>query len=311
MVIFLAILNNIFINIQEASLHYFTLVLIVLSSLLLTSLSTFARYNEIITVENDILTLVQELTKNQKMDEIIDFSHPKQQREVVDFIMIQKALKLGGLDIKFNFRPGFYDARNLKALASGHLLVSFDSIWLSEAKKMNDSVYISKPVVKKGDFWAGVYTSPNNKKALSIKTLDDFKQLSLVSSKVWATDWATLKAINPRQLNNEGNWFSMAKLVSIGWVDAMLVSFNKTEPFTYKSNEYHIVAVNGVKIKLDDSRHYCVSKKHPLGEKTFKALEKGLAILQAQQAITKAYNQVGFFNSRVANWKVLNEDEVN
>ena len=274
--------------------------------ILLCASSSHAQHTETITVERDILTLARQLIKDQPIASVTDFSAPQMQRDVVDFVMIQKALKLGGMDIKFDFRPGYYNARNLRALASGHLLISFDSVWLSQAQKMKDDVYISKAVIKKGDFWAGIFTSPNNKKALNVKTLEDFRQLSIVSSHIWAADWATLQTINPRKLSNEGNWLSMAKLVSIGWVDAMLVTFNKTEPFQYQSDEYHLVAVNGVKIKLDDSRHYCVSKNHPLGAQTFKALEKGLAILQSQNAITNAYHQVGFYNSKVANWKVLN-----
>lgn len=274
--------------------------------ILLCASSSHAQHTETITVERDILTLARQLIKDQPIASVTDFSAPQMQRDVVDFVMIQKALKLGGMDIKFDFRPGYYNARNLRALASGHLLISFDSVWLSQAQKMKDDVYISKAVIKKGDFWAGIFTSPNNKKALNVKTLEDFRQLSIVSSHIWAADWATLQTINPRKLSNEGNWLSMAKLVSIGWVDAMLVTFNKTEPFQYQSDEYHLVAVNGVKIKLDDSRHYCVSKNHPLGAQTFKALEKGLAILQSQNAITNAYHQVGFYNPKVANWKVLN-----
>ena len=279
-----------------------------LVGILLCSSSSRAQHIETITVEKDILALAEQLTKDQPIETIEDFSAPNMQRDVVDFVMIQKALKLGGMDINFDFRPGYYNARNLRTLASGHLLISFDSVWLSEAQKMKDDVYISKAVIKKGDFWAGIFTSPHNQKALSVKTLKDFKQLSVVSSNVWAADWATLQAINPRKLSNEGNWLSMAKLVSIGWVDAMLVTFNTTEPFQYQSKEYHIVAVDGVKIKLDDSRHYCVSKKHPLGAQTFKALEKGLAILQNQNAITNAYHQVGFYNAKVANWTILNPD---
>lgn len=298
-------------KLKVASLHYFTFILFIVSGSLLISLPTKAlptitQYNATITVEKDVLEMAKQLTKTIPATQVNDFTNTKLQRDVVDFIMIQKALKLGGMDINFDFRPGHYNARNLRTLASGYLLMSFDSVWLNEAKKMADSVYISRAIIKKGDFWAGIFTSPTNQKALNIKTLEDFKRLSIVSSKVWTTDWATLKAIGPQKLTNEDNWLSMAKLVSIGWVDAMLVSFNKTEPFVYQTDEYHIVAVDGIKIKLDDSRHYCVSKKHPLGKKTFEALEKGLAILQAQNAITKAYYQVGFYNSRVAKWRILN-----
>ena len=98
----------------------------------------------------------------------------------------------------------------------------------------------------------------------------------------------------------------MAKVVSLGWVDAMLAPFNSSSPFEYKENKYHIVAIDGIKVSLNDSRHFLVSKKHPRGKETFEALQKGLKILKDKNAFTKAYKDIGFINSEVNHWKVLN-----
>jgi hypothetical protein len=247
-----------------------------------------------------------ELAKGRPAIEIDNFVGPNSQREVVDFVMVQRAIALGGMDLEFEIRHGNFDARNLKLLASGSLLVSFDSIWLAQAQLLADKVYISKAVVKKGDFWAGVYTAPTNTSALKIKTLSDLRRHSAVSSKIWRTDWQTWSAIKPAKLVHESNWFSMAKLVSNRWIDVMLVTFPKEPPFVHQDDNFHLVAVEGVKVILDDSRHYCVSRQHPLGAQTFAALERGLEILQQQGAIERAYRQSGFINDAVKDWKVLN-----
>ncbi|MFT4925990.1 MAG: hypothetical protein ACI8WB_002085 [Phenylobacterium sp.] len=259
-----------------------------------------------ITVETDIYHYAMDVLKGREAIDVDDFSGPMVRRDIVDFILVQKAIALGGFDIHFTFNHGNYDARNPKLLAKGLLLVSFDSIWLSRAEQMKEDVYISQPIVRKGEYWAGVYTSPDNSSALAIKTLDDLRRHSVISSRAWKTDWATLLAINPRQLVNESDWLSMTKMVSRSWVDVMLIPFTKETPFQYQGNGYKVVAIPGVKVMLDDSRHYLVSRKHPLGAQTFAALQRGLAILRKQGAIVKAYQQCGFLNEEVSDWVILN-----
>lgn len=261
-------------------------------------------------IETDIYFYALNILAGRHPIELTDYSGENSQRDVVEFIYIQQALKLGGLDIDFHFTHGNYDARNPKLLARGLLLISLDSIWLSEAKKIVEHVYISEPVIRRGEYWAGVYTSINNHSAKAIRSLDDLRRHSIVSSSAWHTDWVTLQHINPVKLIDESDWIGMAKMVSKGWVDVMLIPFTPTRPFTYSGKDYELVAIEGVKVMLDDSRHILVSRHHPLGKVTFEALERGLKILRQRGLITKAYNQSGFFNPLVKDWILLNSPEV-
>lgn len=260
-----------------------------------------------ITVETDIYKYAMEIMGDKTALEIEDFTGKNSLRDVAEFILVQKALALGGSDIKFSFTLGNYDAKNTRLLRDGLLLIGFDSIWYSQVKDLQADVYISDPIIKKGDYWAGIYTSEANKNIIEIKTIDDFKKLSVISSRHWLVDWQTLTEISPMKLKHEEEWLAMAKLVDLGWIDVMLAPFTKNRPFSYQGDNYKIVAIEGVKIALNDSRHFVVSRKHPLGEETFKALQKGLKILRSQGVIDKAFRQVGFFNPHVQNWKVLNQ----
>jgi len=260
----------------------------------------------VISIERDILEMSNRYLDGKSISEFEDFTSPYCQRDIVEFIVVQKALYEGGFKHRFHFEPGNFDARNTRLLLSGDLLLSFDTLWSNFALEHQDKLFVSDPVIRKGEFVAGVFVSVKNAKKLKVKTLEDFKQLSLVSSSDWHVDWLTLTAIKPRQLIDEEDWVSMAKLVSKGWVDAMLVSFNNTEPFYYKGPAYKIVALEGVKVALDDSRHFVVSKRHRLGQETYDALQLGLKKLRQRGYITKAYRQCGFFNSAVENWTLLN-----
>ncbi len=260
-----------------------------------------------VSIETDIYHYAQEILAGQSPLTIEDFSGKNSQRDVIELILVQKALALGGLQVKFSYVLGNYDAKNIQLLQQGLLLISFDSMWNSHISNLKEDIYISDAVIQKGEYWAGIYTSPLNKEKLSIKNLAQFKQLTITSSKHWYVDWKTLKQIEPKALIHQEEWLSMAKLVSLGWVDAMLAPFTPEKPFSYQGSNYEIVALDDVKIALNDSRHFVVSRKHHYGKETFVALQKGLKILREQGLIKKAYQQSGFFNDGVKDWTVINQ----
>ncbi|BBN81325.1 hypothetical protein PA25_13100 [Pseudoalteromonas sp. A25] len=258
-----------------------------------------------VTIEEDIYGYAQTILGEQTVHNIDNFKHPLCQRDVVEFVIIQKAIKLGGLQLNFKFSLGNYDARNIRLLLDGLLLVSFDTLWYQELNKHTNKLYISDPIIRKGEYVAGIYTSANNIKTLNNKIGEDLSSVSIVSSSAWHTDWQTLKALKPKSLEDESDWIVMAKMVSRGWVDAMLVSFNNKSPFQYTGDGYHIQAFEGVKVPLQDSRHFAVSRSHPLAEETFKALQIGIKQLREQGFIERAYRQCGFFNDTVKEWRPI------
>ena len=282
---------------------YFLLFL----SLIIITTSTLAQQVKVpITIESDIYHYAQEIIAGQAVLDIKDFSGPHSQRAVVEFILIQQALALGGSDIEFSFAVGNYDARNIKLLQSGLLLINFDSMWLSQISAFSEEVYISDAIIRKGEYWAGLYTAIDNQKALATKTLGDFQQLPVVSNKNWYVDWQTLTQLNPKALIHDEEWLSMAKFVSRQWVDVMLAPFTLVKPFSYQGGGYQIIAIDGVKIALNDSRHFIISKKHPQGKEAYLALQKGLKILRQRGTIIKAFQQSGFFNEQVQDWHIIN-----
>ncbi len=257
-----------------------------------------------ITVETDIYFYAKDIIGKTPILDITDYSGKNAQRDVVEFILIQQALLLGGADIQFNFIYGNYDARNLKLLNEGLLLLSFDSLWLSATEQYKDNLYISEPLIRKGEYYAGVFTSEQNVANYNAKTLS-LSDMTIVSSKDWHVDWVTLQSLKPKKLVHESDWIVMAKMVSRGWIDGMLAPFKKQHNFSYIGPDYKIFAIPNVKVALNDSRHFVVSKKHPLGQQTFEALQRGLKILRDRGLIEKAYREAGFLNDDVKDWRTI------
>ncbi len=279
---------------------------LILSLLLFVNQHAFAKSPSIdVTVETDIYYYAKEIIGDKDIMAVSDFSGVNSQRDVVEFILVQQALKLGGFDAEFNFLQGNYDGRNIKLLRKGLLLTSFDTIWRSALINDDSNVFISEPVIRKGEYFAGLYTNKANLARLASMNLTHLNDISVVSSRDWHVDWITLQSFKPKQLLHESDWIVMAKTVSRGWVDVMLAPFTNQQPFQYSGPDYRIYAIPNIKIALQDSRHFVVSKHHPLGEAAFNALTKGLKILRENGTIERAYRQAGFLNSETESWRVI------
>lgn len=262
--------------------------------------------NILIYIRDDVYEDYLQFVNNRDIDTIDSFSGKTIRRDVVDMIIAQQALKLGGFDHQFSYAPGKVNFRNTKMLQEGKLLISFDSYWQQDALAIEDKVYISAPVIRSGEYIAGIYTSPKNSKVLNIKSLNDLSELTAVSTPLWRTDWQTLSELPLKELIREDSWLSMARMVNIQWVDFLLMPFNSTTDKSFTMEKVHLVPVKKVGVVLNDSRHYVISTAHPKGKEAIDAINKGLKLLRAKGAITKAYQQAGFFINK-KNIHILNE----
>jgi len=227
--------------------------------------------------------------------DINNFSGKTIRRDVVDMIIAQQALQLGGFNHNYKYMAGKLNFRNTKMLQQGRLLISFDSYWLNDAKALNDDVYISDAVIRKGEYVAGIYTSEKNTKVLTIKSLNDLKALTAISTKKWRTDWQTLQALPLKELVNEDEWLSQARMVNLQWIDFLLMPFHSTADQSFTMEKIHLVPVKNIGIALNDSRHFVISSKHPSGKEAITAINIGLKKLRNGKQIVKAYTEAGFF----------------
>ena len=257
---------------------------------------SYARKNSVlIYIRDDVYIDYLQFVADRDISLIDNFSGKNIRRDVVDMIIAQQALKLGGFNHRFSYAPGKVNFRNTKMLQNGKLLISFDSYWKQDALPLSEKVYISDEVIRNGEYIAGIYTSPKNKKTLAVKELSDLKGLTSVSTPKWKTDWETLQQLPLKKLTRDDSWLSMVRMVNIQWVDFILMPFNSTPDRSFTMDKVHLIPVKNIGVVLKDSRHFVISKSHPKGREAFIAINKGLKILRQQGAIVKAYQQAGFF----------------
>ena len=236
---------------------------------------------------------------------ITEFNSPFLRRDVADMVVLQQALALGGFTKKFNYIPGKVNFRNTKMLENGELLLSFDSYWLTDAKAIANKIYISDPVIKKGQYLAGMFASPNNKKVFAVTSVDQLAELTAVSTPKWQTDWQTLSTLPLKKLVREDEWLSQARMVHMQWVDFMLMPLFNTPDGNYQLEKIHLKMVPNLAMLLNDSRHFVISRNHPQGKAAFTALNSGLKQLRSTGKIELIYTRAGFLVDH-AHYNILN-----
>lgn len=271
--------------------YFFSLVL----SLTCSAQTVLPKPEEIpVYIRDDVYEDYLKFLNGRPVLTIVDFRGATMRRDVADMVLLQQALALGGFTKTFYYQPGKFNFRNTKLLENGDSLLSFDTYWLNDAKALSDKVYISDPVVRRGEYLAGIYASPENKPVFNIRTLTDLQNFTAVSTPKWRTDWATVSALPLKGLIQEDEWLSQARMVHMKWVDLMLMPFFHDQQGIYQLEQLRLKVVPGVAILLDDSRHFVFSKQHPHGKHAYEALNKGLKILRQNGRIEQLYKQAGF-----------------
>ncbi len=227
--------------------------------------------------------------------------------EIVEMIILQQALHRGGLKEKVIFEP--HPTANfgeIPSIVDGSILMYGRSMWLQDSVDYQGSLYISEPVIKYGEFEAGLYYNAN-KKSLSNTSLEQLSELKVVANPRWLADWRALLNSPMNMVNFIGPWVNMMAIVNAGIADTMLINFSVSQNLQLVFAEELYVPLNGLKVVLPDSRHFIVSKLHPKGKKVFNALQKGLKRMRQEGKIRSLYEQAGVFNNKVLDWKIVNE----
>lgn len=228
--------------------------------------------------------------------------------EIVEMIILQQALHIGGLEESVIFEP--HEIANLGEIASivdGSILMYGRSMWMQTSADYQGSLYISEPVIEYGHFEAGLYfnTQASNLEQTSYAELEELK---VVSNPRWNADWRALRNSPMSVQNFIGPWENMLAMVDAKIVDVMLINFSVSRDLDLIFGGKRYRPIKGLKVVLPDSRHFVVSKKHPKGKVVFQALEKGLRIMREQGKIRRLYQQAGVFNHLVQDWEVVNKN---
>lgn len=266
---------------------------------------TFAANIKVV-VPTDVYKDYLKFIGNKNPLKLKEFSGEHSRRDVVELVLLQQALSEGGITDRISFIQADSYARIQAQVKSGAVLMAANTLWLTDIEAMKSNVFVTEPMIKRGEFEAGFYTISSNKKALAVKTLEELKALSVISNKAWTVDWETLSVVGFEKMINSVTWNSMVRMVKENRGDVLLSPFQYSSDFSFESSGQKFIPIPNLKIGLMGSRHLIVSKKNPEGKRVSKGLNKGLKLLRKNGVLKKAYQGSGFFNTRVKDWIKVN-----
>lgn len=228
---------------------------------------------------------------------IIDnFESSRSNRVVVDMVLLQQAIKLGGMDIHLSFYGQPNPARAQAEVKEGKAVVLAFETWACD---FDDSVYMSDTIINDGEFLKVVVGRPDNKKLFKkVTSIDGWKELTAITGHTWSIDQNTLKEMEVKHIYLAYRYDLQLLMLHEGRADLGLyehatISKNMPEGLTI---------VPGITVGLRGTRHFMVSKLHPMGQSLFEAIQKGIKILKNRGAFRKAYAECGFFAKEIESW---------
>ena len=237
---------------------------------------------------------------------ITDFSGRHSRRDVVELVLVQQALQRGGCRQQVRFISGPTYLRILAELASGRAALSATTVWKHDLDQRAPALRPSLATVQQGQFSVGIYTATGNSKALAVDSRQALQQLTAVSNKNWVSDWQTLSALGLKDLFHNQQWLSMVRMVAAQRVDILLAPFQTSTDLALQVDDIRLLPIPRVKVQLQGSRHFAISRSYPGSTELAGCLNDGLKKLAEEGVINRAYRQSGFFHPAVADWQSLN-----
>lgn len=261
-----------------------------------------------IAVTTDIIADYQRFVGSRNIAAIRFYGGAGARRDVIELVLLQQALQLGGFDQAVAIVGEQTYRRTLHQVANGELIGSGALVWRADTADLRNELFVSSAVVEDGEFIVGLYTAPQNLRALSA-TPKTLRELTAVTSLDWKTDQLTLQALGFKQVHLTNTWVSIVRMLYAQRGDITLAPFQAGDDMALESQGVTLVPIPNIKVALQGSRHWIVSRKHPSGRAYFAALERGLAQMRRKGTIHRAYRESGFFNSAVAQWPLLKAPE--
>ncbi|WNO09445.1 hypothetical protein [Teredinibacter sp. KSP-S5-2] len=275
--------------------------------LFLFSLPSYSQQPLIIYANSGVMEIYDDFIAGRNKVDINDYTLNSlhSSRSVTETLLFEQALALGGFDKKIKLASERIDYDNkLYLLLSGKALAYTEAFYLDDFLPHQNDLLISDPVIRKNEYFVGLYTSPDNKKALSA-TADSLGELTATSNNTWVQDWKALNSIGLKKVYHVASWIYMIKMVKNQQADFILSHFQPGPEMRLMWEGHNLVPIPNLKLALPGSRHFVISKKHPNGPELFEALNKGIKILRESGRVSKAYEQAGIFNARVKDWVPL------
>lgn len=235
-----------------------------------------------------------------------DYAHRLSRRDVVEVALVQRALRIGGMNNEIFLKPIDGYLRIAQQVDRGNVTLTGTSIVNHDPSAQKLNIVYSPPLIHFGEFFAGIYTSPDNRKAMAAKTIKDITALRFVVNHHWFMDRMLLAQLKITDVIQVNSWESMTRMVIAGRADALLAPFPANPNLAIDADPTTpLIPIPNFRVEFPTERALLITKQHPDAEAIRLALIKGIDSLHKSGEINRAYTASGFFNTTTASWKTL------
>ncbi len=242
------------------------------------------------------------LAKKQKQAFELTYMDMKDiHRGIIRLVIFEQALHKVGLKAKIEFVTSPNAQRSQYMVQTGQVLLSMKLFTDDSTPK---GILKSSALIGYKDRIRGIHGLKSNHALMNVKTLEDLKNFSAVTTITRESDFKLLQKIGPSNLQLVNKREFIFTRIAYRNVDFTIFAIEKE--FEVKHEAITLAAVPGLLIQTNSSMHFLISKKHLHGQMVFQALEKGLAKMQEQGLIKMYYQHVPQTEPDSKHWKIVN-----
>jgi methyl-accepting chemotaxis protein len=247
---------------------------------------------------------LEKWTRQTPVQQIERFDSPYANRPTVDLVLQLQALAASGLDFDYQLSTHTNHGRAVIEVAQGYADLTAETVWDSEIRA-SEALLATSPVIRNGEFEKGLYALPANQRLLNASLPDQFGEFVGVTVFNWTVDVQLLENLGLKRIERVSKSENMFQLIRDGRADFALLEFGASNDMSIEQNGTKLVPVPQCKVALPGSRSWIISKQSPHAELLMQSFEKGLVALRRDGRIERAFGECGFFNPKVARWRLV------
>lgn len=259
-----------------------------------------------IVVQGDVYQDYVKFLGSRNVLDIKSYGGAHTRRDVVEMVLLQQALQLGGENRPLHFMQVNSTSRIAKLLSQNQADISGTSQWKELADTNAAHLAVSQALISEGKFMAGVYFPADHPGLKKIQQQpESIKNFTAVCARAWTSDRTALKQLGSPILLTE-NWTSILGMLKKKRADFVLAPFQASPDISFKTDTIVLKPVPGIQVSLAGSRHFLLSKDAENAAALEQKLNHGLQELEKNGRIRQAYRESGFEDPRTLTWRRLN-----
>lgn len=255
-------------------------------------------------IPTDVMDDYQQFLDGRNPSEISHFSGTYSRRDVVELALFMREMQQRLPELTIDLVAIDNYAIGLEQVRTGKISALATTCWLADLRPYLEDTLISDAIVQDGQSRVGLFCLATNKTAHALTSVEDLRQLKVVSNSDWSADWQTLSDLGIKKRVDVKTWRQMIYMVSCDEVDIVLAPFPSHHQLSIEFDGCTLVPVQGQVIVLHGSRHF-VAARDRIGLQIAESVFPALHALVKDGSVAQAFTECGFLNQETAGWNVI------